>query len=320
MKLDEFLSSRDVPFEKMPHRPAYTANRIARLLHVPGKEVAKTVLVRVDDQFALVVLPATHQVDLERVRRELGGKRVEMADEKDMARLFPDCEPGAIPPFGSLYHITTLVDQTLTEDEKIVFEANTHHNAIRMAYRDFQEQEHPRIGHFASSSLEDMVNRCTEKLVKRVRKQLPDHLKKRLDPEDIVQSVYRNFSRMIKQGTYVFEDSRHIWRLLTVMTYHEVRDAVRFHEDSSRDVRREDQGEARPFLDSLPGPEEVVSFLDSIEHRLKDWPEQHRMIVRLFLHGETITAIAGQAGCSPSTVRRVLDAAQERMRSGEPVV
>lgn len=317
MKLDDFLNSKEVPFEKVQHKPAFSANRIARTLHVPGKDVAKTVLLRADDSYVLVVLPGTCHVDLELVRCALDAQRVEMASEQEMAELFPDCEPGAIPPFGSLYHLATLVDESLAEDEEIVFDANTHQQAIRMAYRDFQKQEHPRLGHFASSRLEELVNQFSERLVKRVRKQLPDQLKKRLDPEDIVQSVLRSFSRRLKDGRYAFADSRHIWRLLTVMAYHEIRDATRYHQDDARDVRREQTTRAEPFLDSVPGPDEIASFVDQIEHRLQDWPEKHRSIVKLFLHGEAIAEIAEKAGCAQSTVRRVLDSVQELVRKSD---
>jgi Ala-tRNA(Pro) deacylase len=149
MNLDDFLSSRRVPFEHLHHRPAYTANRTAQMLHVPGKEVAKTVLLRTDRGYVLAVLPATHQVNLDEVRRELGVERVEMASEEEMERLFPDCERGTLPPFGSLYHLETLVDESLTADERIVFDAQSHEDAIRMTYRDYESLEHPRKGHFA---------------------------------------------------------------------------------------------------------------------------------------------------------------------------
>ncbi len=149
MNLDEFLDSRHVPFERLRHRAAYSANRVAQALHVPGKEVAKSVLLRTGRGYALAVLPSTHQVDLESARRDLGEERVEMANEDEMERLFPDCERGALPPFGSLYQMPTLVDDSLAEDEQIVFEGQTHEDAIRMAYRDYEAVEHPRHGHFA---------------------------------------------------------------------------------------------------------------------------------------------------------------------------
>jgi Ala-tRNA(Pro) deacylase len=149
MKLDEFLDSRHVAFERLRHRAAYSANRVAQALHTPGKEFAKSVLLRTPGGYALAVLPATHRVDLECARRDLGEERVEMASEDEMERIFPDCERGALPPFGSLYQLPTIVDESLAEDEEIVFEGQTHEDAIRMAYRDYEAVEHPRHGHFA---------------------------------------------------------------------------------------------------------------------------------------------------------------------------
>jgi Ala-tRNA(Pro) deacylase len=149
MKLDEYLDSRHVPFERLHHRTAYSANRVAQLLHTPGQEFAKTVLLRTGQGYALAVLPATHRVDLDRARADLGEERVEMASEDEIERLFPDCERGAMPPFGSLYQVPTIVDATLAADEQIVFEGQTHEDAIRMAYQDFEAIEHPRHGHFA---------------------------------------------------------------------------------------------------------------------------------------------------------------------------
>jgi Ala-tRNA(Pro) deacylase len=149
MRLDEMLFDRQVKFERLSHRPTYTANRMAQALHVPGREVAKTVLVRAGRGYVLAVLPATHKIDLEQLRQRLGEDRVEMASEEEMDRLFPDCERGALPPFGSLYHIPTVVDETLAEDEQIVFEGQTHEDAIRMRFCDYEAVEHPARGRFA---------------------------------------------------------------------------------------------------------------------------------------------------------------------------
>jgi Ala-tRNA(Pro) deacylase len=148
MTLDEFLTSRGVAFERLPHRPAYTANRVAQALHVRGQEVAKTVLLRTGGGYALAVLPATRHVDLQRLGEDLSEK-VEMASEAEMGRVFSDCEPGAMPPFGSLYHLRTIVDDSLAADEQIVFEGQTREEAVRMAYRDYEALEHPLKGHFA---------------------------------------------------------------------------------------------------------------------------------------------------------------------------
>ena len=149
MKLDELLVSRHIAFERLPHRRTYTANRMAQVLHVAGKEVAKTVVLRTPRGHVLAVLPATHHVDLEQMSQDLGGERVELASEDEIARLFPDCERGAVPPFGSLYQLPTIVDESLTEDRSIVFENQDHEQAIRMSYEDYEALEHPRKGHFA---------------------------------------------------------------------------------------------------------------------------------------------------------------------------
>jgi Ala-tRNA(Pro) deacylase len=149
MRLDELLTSRHIPFERLSHRPAYTASRMAQALHIPGKDVAKSVLLRTDQGYVLAVLPATHRVDLEQVRQELGSHQVAMATEEEMGKVFPDCEPGALPPFGSVYNVPTLVDESLTHDEQITFDAQSHQEAMRVAYRDYEAMEHPRLGHFA---------------------------------------------------------------------------------------------------------------------------------------------------------------------------
>jgi Ala-tRNA(Pro) deacylase len=149
MQIDQLLSNRHIPFERLSHPTAYTANRVAQYLHVNGKDVAKCVLLKGRRGYFLAVLPASHRVDLERIGRELGDDHIEMAAEEEIHQLFPDCEVGAMPPFGSLYHLPTYVDEALAEDERIVFEAQCHDEAIRMSYRDYEEMEHPVRGHFA---------------------------------------------------------------------------------------------------------------------------------------------------------------------------
>jgi Ala-tRNA(Pro) deacylase len=149
MRFEDLLVSRHIPFQRLPHRRTYTANRMAQALHVKGHEVAKTVLVKTGHGPLLAVLPATHHIDLEELGHELGEDRVELASEEEMERLFPDCECGAVPPFGSLYQVPTIMDDSLATDETIVFEGPHHEEAIRMALRDYEAIEHPRRGHFA---------------------------------------------------------------------------------------------------------------------------------------------------------------------------
>jgi Ala-tRNA(Pro) deacylase len=149
MRLDDLLVSRHIPFQRLPHRRTYTANRMAQVLHVKGREVAKTVLLKTSQGHMLAVLPATHQIDLEQLREDLGDPHIELAGEEDMDRLFPDCERGAVPPFGSLYQVPTIMDDSLAQDETIVFEGPDHEQAIRMSFHDYETIEHPRRAHFA---------------------------------------------------------------------------------------------------------------------------------------------------------------------------
>src|SRR6266478_5731083 len=135
MQIDELLSSRQIPFERLSHLPAFTANRVAQILHIRGKDVAKCVVLKCNRGYFLAVLPAPYKIDLACICRELGEENVEMAAEEEIQQLFPDCEVGAMPPFGSLYHLPTYVDESLADESRIVFEAQCHEEAIRMNYR-----------------------------------------------------------------------------------------------------------------------------------------------------------------------------------------
>jgi Ala-tRNA(Pro) deacylase len=149
MKVSDFLREQHVPFDVLPHETTFTAQHMAQALDVPGDNVAKTVLLKVDGEYVLAVLQATHAVHFDRAARALGTDNVELAAEEEITRLFPDCEPGAVPPFGSKYGVRTLVDESLTEDEYIVFEGNTHQEAIYMRYYDYQKIEQPRVAAFS---------------------------------------------------------------------------------------------------------------------------------------------------------------------------
>jgi Ala-tRNA(Pro) deacylase len=151
MNVQEFLSERQVAYEAITHRNVYDAQRLAQELHTPGREVAKTVLLRADHAYAYIVavLPATKTIDFDRVSATLGGSDVQLATELEIKEHCPDCEIGALPPFGSQYGMLTLVEESLTKDEEIVFEGNNHHEAIRMRYEDFHHLEEPRVANFA---------------------------------------------------------------------------------------------------------------------------------------------------------------------------
>jgi Ala-tRNA(Pro) deacylase len=149
MDVQRFLQERGVAFEVLPHDPTFSAQRMAEAVHTCGDNVAKMVLVKADGKPVLTVMPATHHLYLEMAREALGATRVELASEPDLKRFFPDCEVGALSPFGSQYGMRTLVDASLTEDEEIVFESNAHRVALRMKYQAFEELERPQIALFA---------------------------------------------------------------------------------------------------------------------------------------------------------------------------
>jgi Ala-tRNA(Pro) deacylase len=151
MKVQEYLRERDVPFEVMEHEPTYDAQHMAHAVHVHGQEVAKTVLLRANHGYSYVVavLPATHRINLRKVSKMLGDAEIELATEIEISEHCPDCEFGALPPFGWKYGMKTIVDESLTKDEEIVFEGNTHAEAIRMKYSDFYRLAEPLVGSFA---------------------------------------------------------------------------------------------------------------------------------------------------------------------------
>ncbi len=147
MNVCQFLRDHGVRFETLPHREAYDAQRLAQAVHVPGKMVAKTVLLRANHRYGylVAVVPATKKIDLEQLSRALGGCQLELASEDEICEHCPDCEPGVLPPFGSQYAMQTVVDESLADQEEIVFEGNTHDEAIRMRFEDFKHLEEPLI-------------------------------------------------------------------------------------------------------------------------------------------------------------------------------
>jgi Ala-tRNA(Pro) deacylase len=143
-RVKEYLEEKQVAYTHCTHRLAYMAQEVAAAQHIPGREMAKTIVVRADDQFVLVILPAVLKIDMRALRDELPFKHVELASEKEFAGLFPDCEVGAMVPFGNLYHLPVYVDQSLSADEEIVFNAGTHVDTIKMKYRDFERLVQPK--------------------------------------------------------------------------------------------------------------------------------------------------------------------------------
>jgi Ala-tRNA(Pro) deacylase len=144
-KLKEFLDANGVRFDSVPHATAYTAQGVARTAHIPGREVAKTVMVMLDGRLAMAVVPAPRSVHVEELRRASGAVSVALAREEDFRGDFPGCELGAMPPFGNLFQMEVFVDRHLAEDEEIAFNAGSHKELVKMKYRDFERLVHPKV-------------------------------------------------------------------------------------------------------------------------------------------------------------------------------
>jgi Ala-tRNA(Pro) deacylase len=144
-KLARFLDDNKVRYVRISHSPAYTAQEIAASAHVPGREMAKTVMVNLDEKLHMVVLPASCQIDLETLKRAVGAHKVELASEDEFRGRFPECELGAMPPFGNLFGMKVFVAEELAEDDEIAFNAGSHTELVRMAYRDYARLVEPRV-------------------------------------------------------------------------------------------------------------------------------------------------------------------------------
>jgi Ala-tRNA(Pro) deacylase len=142
--LKEFLDSRGVKYVSIKHSLAYTAQEVAASAHVSGKEMVKTLVVKIDGKMALVALPASEKVDLHQVSDATGAKTAELATESEFGSRFPGCDVGAMPPFGHLYGMETYVTESLTRDKEIAFNAGTHTEVIKMSYADFERLASPK--------------------------------------------------------------------------------------------------------------------------------------------------------------------------------
>ncbi|MEE9159384.1 MAG: YbaK/EbsC family protein [Gammaproteobacteria bacterium] len=149
-KLKEFLNSHDIKYVSINHSPAYTAQEIAESAHIPGKELAKTVIIKIDGKLAMAVLPASYKIDLEQFKNATGASNVELANEREFRQMFPECEVGAMPPFGNLYDMEVFVAQTLAEDEAIAFNAGSHTELIKLSYKDFEHLVEPKVIKFSA--------------------------------------------------------------------------------------------------------------------------------------------------------------------------
>jgi Ala-tRNA(Pro) deacylase len=148
-KVAQFLDSQKVKYVLVKHSPAFTAQEIAASAHIPGRELAKTVMVKLDDTMAMAVLPASYRVDFKGLKKLSGAKKVELASENEFQRLFPQCEIGAMPPFGNLYDMKVYVAEPLTQDDEIAFNAGSHAELMKLHYADFVRLVKPEVGDFA---------------------------------------------------------------------------------------------------------------------------------------------------------------------------
>lgn len=144
-RLEVLLKEHHIDFKALIHPEAYTAQEVAASMHVKGRELAKAVIVKTDGRFVMTVLPAHSLVDFQKLKEFLGEKDVRLASEDEFRALFPDCETGAEPPFGNLYNVDTVVDESLTHDKEIYFNAGTHYEAVEMRFRDYNELVRPKV-------------------------------------------------------------------------------------------------------------------------------------------------------------------------------
>jgi len=144
-KLKEFLDSHNIKYVTISHSRAFTAQETAASAHVPVKELAKTVMVKIDGKMAMAVLPASAKVDFDLLKKATASATIEIANEKEFKDLFPDCEIGAMPPFGNLYGMEVFVAKSLTEDREIAFNAGSHRELVKLTYKDFEKLVKPKV-------------------------------------------------------------------------------------------------------------------------------------------------------------------------------
>ena len=149
MQIVDYLKKAKVKCEVREHKPTFSAQQMAATEHEPGKYVAKPVIVKADDKFVMCVVPACRKVDLQALKKQLGAKSVELAEEEEIGKLFTDCEIGAEPPFGNLYDLSTVMDKSLEDDDHIVFQAGSHDKAVKISMADYRKLVNPKILDFS---------------------------------------------------------------------------------------------------------------------------------------------------------------------------
>lgn len=148
-RLKKHLDDNKIKYVIKSHSVAYTTPEIAAMAHVPGKEWAKTVIIKIDGKMAMAVLPASYRIDFDDFKKAVGVKNIELAPEEEFKNHFADCEVGAMPPFGNLYDMEVYVAESLTEDDVITFNACSHKELMQMAYKDFEKLVKPKVVKFS---------------------------------------------------------------------------------------------------------------------------------------------------------------------------
>ena len=150
-KLNDFLKESKVKFERITHEETFTSQETAQAEHVSGNQVAKVVMVKADGKDVMSVLSAAHLLDLNKLKKIMKAREVRLASEQEFTELFPDCDRGAMPPFGTLYGLPFFVDQGLAENKHIVFNAGTHKESIKMTYKDYSKLAKPTMADLRSA-------------------------------------------------------------------------------------------------------------------------------------------------------------------------
>ena len=148
MTVQTFLDEMGIHYRASRHSAAYTAQDLASIEHVPGRQVIKPVVVRADGEFVMCALPASYRIDLDALRIQLEAEDVSLVDEKTLMQLFPDCEIGAEPPIGRLFDMPTIMDESLVSDARVTFQAGTHKDAVTMTLVDYRRAAQPEMGYF----------------------------------------------------------------------------------------------------------------------------------------------------------------------------
>ncbi len=149
-KLKSYFDQNNVRYEVILHEEVFTAQELAQALHTPGREILKSVVVKADKSDRMAVLPASRKIDLTALKAVLKARNLSLTPEQELSSLFPETEAGAMPPFGNLYNMEVCVDESVTHDEYIVFNAGTHYEAVRMRYVDFERLVLPGVARFSA--------------------------------------------------------------------------------------------------------------------------------------------------------------------------